>query len=356
VLLSQLQQLQQQAKPPAPKAPPPPTVPLPPVGTDAARVLEDSLSTLPRTAEHWVLGVTAAFMRLLPRILIAVLAAAVIILITVWLRGKLREAKNLKVLGLLVAATVAALILGASTIAAAALTLVIFIAAAEAVQLIGARMSARSQVSPEAIDLVISVVRAALLTLGVVEALAAIGLNLGGVIAGLGIVGLAFGFAAQDTLANLIAGFTILWDRPLRVGDWVQVGDGGVVGRVKHLTLRTTRLETLQNGLLVIPNKDITGSRLYNLAYANGATVRLSVSIPAGTDLERARTLLKGLAPDKNTDIVLVAASDASITFEVKILEPDLSATRALRSSLIERALTAFRGADIKVSDIKAVT
>jgi small-conductance mechanosensitive channel len=356
VLLTQLAAVQQQQQ----AAQKPPQIALPPVGTDAARVLKDSLTTLPRTAERWVVDAVAAFVRLLPRILVAIVAAAVVILVALWLRGRLRrhgpaDKQNVGVLGILVAATVAALILGATKVAAAGITLAIFMGAATAVQLIGARVFARSQVSPEAVDLVIAVVRAALLTLGVVEALAAIGLNLGGVIAGLGIVGLAFGFAAQDTLANLIAGFTILWDRPLRVGDWIRVGDGPIVGRVAHLTLRTTRLETLQDGLLIIPNKDITGSRLYNLSHGHGATVRLAVSIPAGTDLERARTLLHDLAPDRSPDIVVTAASDASITFEVKLLEPDLGATRTLRSSLIERALAAFRGADIKVSDIKPV-
>jgi small-conductance mechanosensitive channel len=347
-VLEQIPPVIQQTKPPQP-----PLVPLPPVGTDAARVLKDSLNTLPRTAEHWVEGVAAAFVRLLPRLLIAVLAAGAVILITLWLRGRLRRhapqtGQSVGSLGLLLAATVVALILGASTVAAAALTLAIFIGAATAVQIVGTRVFARSQVSPEAVDLVISVVRAALLTLGVVEALAAIGLNLGGVIAGLGIVGLAFGFAAQDTLANLIAGFTILWDRPLRVGDWVRVGDGGMIGRVLHLTLRTTRLETLQDGMLVIPNKDITGSRLYNLSYAEGATVRLTVSIPAGTGLEHARSTLQQLIPDRKPDIVLVSASDAAITFEVKVVEPDLSASRALRSSLIERVRNALQGADVK--------
>jgi small-conductance mechanosensitive channel len=326
-----------------------PTVPLPPVGTDAARVLKDSLTTLPRTTEHWLVGVAAAFVRLLPRLLIALAFAAVILGLTIWIRQRLHgQAKNAGALGLLLAATVAALILGASRIAAASLTLWIFIAAAEAVRILGTRLFTRSHVSPEAADLVISVVRAALLTLGVVEALSAIGLNLGGVIAGLGIVGLAFGFAAQDSLANLIAGFTILWDRPLRVGDWVRVGDGPTIGRVRHLTLRTTRLETLQDGLLVIPNKDITGSRLYNLSSDNGTVLRLTVSLPTSVGLERARTALHDLAADKHPDIALVAANDTAMVFDVILVEPDLTATRALRSSLIERARATLQGADVK--------
>jgi small-conductance mechanosensitive channel len=115
---------------------------------------------------------------------------------------------------------------------------------------------------------------------------------------------------------------------------WVAIGLnlGGVIANL------IAGFETLQDGLLVIPNKDITGSRLYNLSYANGATLRLSVSISAGTDLERVRTLLRRLAPDKTFEIVIVAASDATVTFEVKILEADVSATRELRSALIARA------------------
>ena len=298
---------------------------------------------------HWAGSVAAAFVHLLPRLLIAVAAAAVIVLITLWVRGRLKgQAKHAGALGLLLAATAAALIVGASRVAAAALTLWIFIAAAEAARVVGSRVFSRSQVSPEAVDLVVSVVRAALLTLGVVEALGAIGLNLGGVIAGLGIIGLAFGFAAQDTLANLIAGFTILWDRPFRVGDWIRAGDGATIGRVKHLTLRTTRLETQSDGILIIPNKDITGSKLYNFSYANGTTLKLTVSVPASIGLERARTALHDVAADKQPDVALVAANDTTMTFEVTLIEPDLNATRALRSSLIERARSMLQGADIK--------
>jgi hypothetical protein len=76
--------------------------------------------------------------------------------------------------------------------------------------------------------------------------------------------------------------------------------------------------------------------------------LKLTVSVPAGTGLDRARTALRELAPDKHPDVALVAASDATMTFEVTLREPDLGAARALRSSLIEQARAALQGADIK--------
>jgi small conductance mechanosensitive channel len=221
---------------------------LPPIGKDAAAVLQDSLASLPQRAERWVSATIGAAVRLLPRLLLALFAAAVVIALAIWIRrivvrregleAVTRQGSRVGLTGLLAAGVVAAAIGGASTLAAALLVFLVFQATATLAQLLGQRILGRSRVGPGASELLLSVVRTALLTLGTVEALSTIGLNLSGVFAGLGIIGLAVGFAAQDTLANLIAGFTILWDRPLAVGDWVQVGDGPP-GRVRHLTLRS---------------------------------------------------------------------------------------------------------------------
>jgi small conductance mechanosensitive channel len=358
---------------PAPGAAHPAAPLLPPVERDARRILRDSLSTLPARAEHWLVDLATAFVRLLPRLLVAIVAAGLVVLVTIWVRSFIRrrasyvataDAPSVGPLGGLVAATVAATILGMTRLAAALITLAIFLAAAVALQMIGERVfRRRAHIAPEAVDLVISVVRTALITLGVVEALAGIGLNLGGVIAGLGIVGLAFGFAAQDTLANLIAGFTILWDRPIRVGDWVRVGDGGLIGHVERLTLRTTRIQTAHDGLLIIPNKDITGARLYNFSQSAGAVLRIPLGIPPDADLDRARDLLVGVtANDDRVDAshppaaTVVAVSDSAVTLELVVPVRDVGRSRDFRSSLLERIVAAFRGAGIKLVASQAPT
>jgi small conductance mechanosensitive channel len=340
---------------------------IPSIERDARHILRDSLSTLPTRAEHWVGDLAAGFVRLLPRLLAAIVVAGLIVLATIWVRSLIRRRRHqakltpgdqvsVGPLGALVAATAAAVILGLIHLAAALVTLALFVAAAVLTQVIGERVfRRRKHVAPEAIDLTLSVIRTTLITLGVVEALAGIGLNLGGVIAGLGIVGLAFGFAAQDSLANLIAGFTILWDRPIRVGDWVRVGSGGLIGHVERLTLRTTRIQTVHDGLLIIPNKDITGSQINNFSQSAGAALRIPVGIPPDADVESARALLLGTtAKDDRTDTAhpptatVVGVSDAAITLELVVAVRDVGTSRAFRSTLLERIITAFHGAGIK--------
>ena len=340
---------------------------LPPIGKQAAAVLQDSLASLPNRAERWVATAAGTAARLLPRLALAALAAIAVIAIIAWVhRILLRRTgqqpdrghrMRVGMAGGLAAVTVAAAIVGAPRLAAATLVFLVFLVGATVAQLLGQRFLRRSRIGTGAAELLLAVVRTVLLTLGTVEALATVGVNLGGVFAGLGIVGLAVGFAAQDTLANLIAGFTILWDRPLTVGDWVQVGDGPA-GRVQHSTLRTTRIETIDLGMLIVPNKDVTGSRLYNYSMLNRGRIRLNVGVPADADLEKARQLLIGVATaddrvsrSPGPIVNVIAIGDAAITLEVVIEIGDPSEARLLRSALTERTIASFRTQGLKVME-----
>lgn len=99
--------------------------------------------------------------------------------------------------------------------------------------------------------------------------------NLLPILGGLGVLGLAVGFAAQDILANLISGVTLLLDRPFRIGDWIRVKDQE--GQVSGLTLRTTRIRTRDNEFVSIPNKDVAGAVVVNLSA--GGPLRLNVVV-----------------------------------------------------------------------------
>src|SRR5262249_49719405 len=105
------------------------------------------------------------------------------------------------------------------------------------------------------IGMVLSAVRFALGTFGMIMAVNQIGVNMGEALTGLGIVGLTIGFAAKDSLSNVMAGFLILWDKPFHSGDWVTLGDQ--YGKVEEITMRTTRLLTWSNTLIIIPNETV---------------------------------------------------------------------------------------------------
>jgi len=114
------------------------------------------------------------------------------------------------------------------------------------------------------------------------------GINVTGLLASAGIVGLALSFAAQDTLANLFAGVAILADRPYEVGDFI-ILDGLERGQVTHIGLRSTRLLTREDIEVSIPNGLMGNSKIVNEAGGPPRQVRIAVSVGAayGSDIDQ---------------------------------------------------------------------
>lgn len=338
----------------------------PELGLAAQRLFSDSLTSVPDRFTDWAAGAYSAVVMLLPRLAIAFVVAAVILSLTVWVRSLARRragndegivegtaARSAGTLGVLVAGLLAAWIVGAASLAAALLTFGVFYAAAAALGVVGSRARLHAK-APEAVDLALTVARYVLLILGTVEALDTLGLNLGGVIAGLGILGLAVGFAAQDVFANIISGFIILWDRSVRAGDWVRVKDSE--GQVRRITLRTTRIETRDDGILVIPNKEITGATLHNFSLRQRTRVRIPVGVSHDADIEAARTTLLALpsgettvAADPPPFVAITALGDSTVTMELIFFITDPRELAALRWRLFERILIEFRQRNIEI-------
>nr|WP_240732267.1 mechanosensitive ion channel family protein [Geobacter sp. FeAm09] len=112
----------------------------------------------------------------------------------------------------------------------------------------------------------------------------------------LGIGSLAIGMAAKDTLAHMISGFTLMLDQPFRIGDRIQLS-GGQVGDVAGIGLRSTRIKTLDNQLLIIPNSDLCNTMLINQAFPDArAKGRVNIGVAYGSDVERVKALLAATA------------------------------------------------------------
>ena len=105
-------------------------------------------------------------------------------------------------------------------------------------------------------DLLARVARVGLVILGFVTALGTLGVNIMGIVAGVGLTGFALGFALKDSIANLLAGVMILLYRPFEVGDRIDVG--GLAGRVTHVDLRYTELDAEKERVLVPNSKMLT--------------------------------------------------------------------------------------------------
>lgn len=90
------------------------------------------------------------------------------------------------------------------------------------------------------------------------------GYSASGLLAGLGIGGLALAFAAQDTVANIFGSFVIYTDRPYRVGDWIKIGS--VEGTVEEIGIRSTRVRKFDKTLVFLPNKDVANESIQNFS------------------------------------------------------------------------------------------
>ena len=102
-------------------------------------------------------------------------------------------------------------------------------------------------------------------------------------LASAGVVGIAVGFAAKDTLANLFGSVTILIDRPFQVGDWIKTGD--VEGTVEEVGFRSTRIRTFYNSLITLPNANLIKASVDNLGAR--ITHHLGAAVPELFDLFR---------------------------------------------------------------------
>lgn len=130
-----------------------------------------------------------------------------------------------------------------------------------------------------------SLVNVSIIIITVILILQNLGYQVSGLVAGLGIGGLAFALAAQDLLGNMFGGAAILTDKPFHVGDRVKVD--GQDGKVKKISLRTTTLETFGGTTVVMPNKRIADSTLENITSEKKRRVVLILGLTYNTSVKK---------------------------------------------------------------------
>jgi small-conductance mechanosensitive channel len=148
-------------------------------------------------------------------------------------------------------------------------------------------------VQPTTEPLLRNAIAVILLVWGAYAILVAWDIQVTGLLASAGIVGLALSFAAQDTLSNLFAGVAILADRPYTLGDYI-ILDSGERGRVTRIGLRSTRLLTRDDVEVSIPNSIMGAAKIVNEASGEPDRYRIRVSIGAayGSDIDKVMEVL----------------------------------------------------------------
>ncbi len=117
--------------------------------------------------------------------------------------------------------------------------------------------------------------------------------NIGTLIAGLGIGGLALALAAKESLENLLGSFTIFLDKPFVVGDFVKVGD--VMGVVEKIGFRSTRIRTLEKSYVTLPNKKMVDQELDNLSLRTNRRAKFNIGLTYSTNIEQIQAIVNDI-------------------------------------------------------------
>lgn len=182
------------------------------------------------------------------------------------------------------------------------------------------------------------------------------GVNVASLVVSLGVGSLAVGLAAQDTLANMFAGFTLMLDRPFRVGDRIQLASGES-GDVEAIGVRATLIRTLDETLLIVPNSALVKERIVNLSQP---TRRLAagavVGVAYGSDLSLVRRILTEAVrvsahtdPEREPVVMVTAFADFAVTVTVRFWVKDYTDVGLARNDVLEQAHQRLREAGIEL-------
>ncbi|WP_247728724.1 mechanosensitive ion channel family protein [Halovivax limisalsi] len=181
--------------------------------------------------------------------------------------------------------------------------------------------------------------------------------DLGAIFVGAGFLGIVVGIAAQQTLGALLAGFLLMFSRPFEIGDWV-VLDGEYEGIVTDISIVNTRIRTIEDEYVVVPNDVVSSAPITNRSRSGRLRLEVEVGVDYDADVERAVAVatdavsdMEGIRNPPEPNAVAKSFGDSAVVLGVRFWIPDPKRQRAVRlqSEAIERIADAFATEGIKI-------
>ena len=182
------------------------------------------------------------------------------------------------------------------------------------------------------------------------------GIEIGPLLAGLGIGGLAIAFALQPTLANIFGGISLILDKTIKVGDIVKL-DSGESGIVFDIGLRSTRVKTWTSEILIIPNSKLVDSKVINFNQPD-RTIRIDIKfgVAYGSKIDKVKKLAldctkkeEHVLKDPAPGVLFLDMGDSSLNFLLKVYVDDLSNKWDTHQSIIEKLYNSLNKAKISI-------
>ena len=169
-----------------------------------------------------------------------------------------------------------------------------------------------------------NILKIVVIAFGIVMIISELGYNVNGLLTGLGVGGLAVSLAAQDAVGNLISGFIIIFDKPFKVGDLIE--SATVKGFVEEVTMRSTKIRTLDDSVITVPNSTLTKEAVTNISMMDKRRIKMTFGLVYSTSnetIEKIRNEIKNYIV-QNKDILPEPCrihfrefGDSALNFEV---------------------------------------
>jgi small-conductance mechanosensitive channel len=175
------------------------------------------------------------------------------------------------------------------------------------------------------------------------------GADLGGFLTALGVGSLVLGLALQDSLGNIFSGVALLFEQPIRLGDWVEIGDKQ--GRVVEVNWRAVHLLTSDNNLVVVPNSELGKTSFTNMSrpetsYIQPLHLKFALDDPPNTVkevLESTAEAMVGVLADPPPKATLASYNDSSVSYLLEVACPSFEEASDLADALLTRLWYASR-------------
>ena len=211
------------------------------------------------------------------------------------------------------------------------------------------------------VDLTKKFAGTAIYVAGAIMAMDRLGLNVMPFVAGAGVAGVAIGFAAKDTLSNLISGILLIIDRPLKIGDRIEIWgaprNSATWGDVVDIGLRATKIKTTDNIVIIIPNNILMNRDIVNYtAISDDIRVRIPIGISYEADTKKAKELivqvsleLDWVLKDPGPKVVVKNFGESSVDLEARVWIRDARKRMDAISYITDRVKEVFDREKIEI-------
>lgn len=201
-----------------------------------------------------------------------------------------------------------------------------------------------------------TIIRYLILTLGFIIVIQTVGIDLSTLTILFGALGVGIGFGLQNITNNFVSGIIILFERPIKVGDRIELED--IEGDVIKISLRSTTIVTNDNISVIVPNSKFISSTIINWSH-NDRNVRFNipVGVSYGSDPEKVKSLLLEVAEGENTvlknpppDVIFNEFADSSLNFSLRVwTQKHITTPQVLKSKLYFQIFKVFKVNGIEI-------